>query len=113
MNKTVGRLRLDSADHLSDLIYVDLVRKLCPEDDAGFRIFPPDASGDFNTGKLWHLNVKDGKRRARFKCKTHGGFPIARLDKWHMGRKTLREQISQVSALGFVIFSNKNRHSVD
>src|SRR5256885_15071287 len=63
VNEAIRGRRIDGLYDLANLVDVNLVRKLSPENDACFRKVAPDRARRFDTGKLRHLNVEDAHLR--------------------------------------------------
>src|SRR5205085_2757795 len=59
VNETVSRWRIDRLDDFANLVDVDLVWKLRPENDARGRKVAPDGARGFHAREFWHLDVED------------------------------------------------------
>ena len=108
MNKTVGRRRIDRLYDLADLVDVDLVWKLRPENDARGWEVAPDSAGGFNALELWHLDVENAHVWFLAERDFHGLLAVPRFEDRNVRRKLFLENLAEVVALGHVIFSNQN-----
>src|SRR5437764_1053340 len=104
MNEAVGRRWIDRLHDLANLVDVNLVRELRPENDSCFRIVAPDRARRFDAGKLRHLNVEDANFGFVLERKGHGFFPIRSFEHWRVRREVALKYLAQISALGDVVF---------
>jgi hypothetical protein len=80
VDEAVGRLRLDGADDFANLVDVNLVRELRPEDDARRRELAPDGAGRLDAGEPRHLDVEHAQLRPLAESQTERGLAIVGLD---------------------------------
>src|SRR6476660_2532335 len=108
MNEAVCRRWIDRLHDLANLVDVNLVWELCPEDDARGREVAPDGPRGFHAGKLWHLDVEYADLRLFAERDFHGLFTVTGLEDGNVRWKLLFENLAEVMALGHVIFSNQD-----
>jgi len=56
------------------------------------------------------LNVEHTKLRSMLECEFSGLFAVGGFDDWEVSRELTLEQITQVSALGYVVFGYEDAH---
>ena len=108
MYEAIGRRWIDRLHDLANLVDVNLVWKLCPEDDARGREVAPDSPRGFHAGELGHLDVEYTDVGLLSERDFHGLFAVASLENRDVRRKFLFENLTQVMTLGHVIFSNQD-----
>ena len=108
MNEAVGRRWVDRLYDLSNLVDIDLVRKLRPEDDARSREVAPDGARGLNARELRHLDIENANVRSLIQGEFDGLFAVAGFENGNVRRKLLFENLAEVMALGHVIFSNQD-----
>jgi hypothetical protein len=106
MDEPVCRLRLNGFQNLPDLVDVDLVRELSPEDDSRFREAAPDGAGRLYARQSGHLNVKYAEVGAMLQREIDSNLSILGFDDGGVPGEFSFEQLAQVMALGDIIFSN-------
>src|SRR5687767_1549659 len=104
MNEAVSRRWIDRFDDFANLVDVDLVRKLRPEDDARSGKVAPDRARRFDAGKLWHLDVEDADIRLFAERELHSLLAVRCLKYGYVRRKLFLQNLAQVVALGHVVF---------
>src|SRR6185295_17388628 len=110
MNETVRRRRLDRLDDLSNLVDVDLVRELSPEDDARRRKAAPDRARGFYAREPRHLNIEHAQFRSMLERELDCLFAVSRFDDRQVRRELPLEEFAQVATLGHVVFGYEYRH---
>src|SRR6185369_10408423 len=99
IDEAVGRRRVDRLDDAANLVDINFVRELRPEDDAGLRETAPDSARRFNARQLRHLYVHHAKLRAVLQGKLDGLLAVAGFDDRRVGDEFALQQFAQVTSL--------------
>src|SRR5262249_7238350 len=111
INEAVSGRRLDAAHDLADLVDIDFVRELSPEDYSGLRETLPDRARRFDARQAGHLNVEDAELRAFGQSRLDYALSVGGFEDRSVFGELAFEQFAQVSALRHIIFGNQNGHS--
>src|SRR5258705_2609729 len=106
MNEAVSWWRIDCLYDLSYFVDVDFVGKLRPENDPRRGELAPDSTRSFYSGEFRHLDVENTNIRSLSQCQLHRLFAIARFEFGKVRPKPFLQDLSQVVALGHVVFSD-------
>src|SRR2546421_10371317 len=113
MYEAVGWRRIHRFNYLPYLIDVDLVWKLRPENNARRREFSPDCARGLHAGEFRHLDVEDRNLRFMFQRKLYSFLTVRGFEYRRVRGKLLFQNLTQVVALGHVVFSDQDRHNGD
>ena len=89
---------------LADLVDVNLVGKLRPEDYACPGELAPDGPRRFHAREFRHLNVENADFRLVLKSEFHRLFAISGFYYWLMRRELFLKNLAQIVPLRYVVF---------
>ena len=106
MNETISRRRIDGLDDLANLIDVNFMRELGPENDARRGKVAPDRASRFHARKLRHLNIQNAHLWFVLQRELHGLLTVTGFEHRRVIGKLALQNLAQVMPLGYVVFSD-------